>query len=127
MTDLSHLILVVDDDPDVRDVMKDVLHDEGFEVAFAADGEEALRYLRGGASPCLILLDWMMPRCDGATFRERQLADPRFATVPVVLLTADARTEQKKDSLGIARILKKPVRFVELVDVLDSYCKRDAS
>jgi len=74
----SHMILIVDDDADIVDALADALTDEGYGVAVAKDGLEALRYLSVSPAPCLILLDWMMPYCDGPTFRQRQLADMRL-------------------------------------------------
>ena len=84
----AHTILVVEDDPDVRRALTELLASEGYEVAATADGGEALQTLRGGLRPAVILLDLMMPNCDGWDFRREQLEDPAFATVPVVLVTA---------------------------------------
>jgi CheY-like chemotaxis protein len=114
-------ILVVDDDFDVRDSLSEILHDEGFAVATAADGFEALDYLRSHQPPVLILLDWMMPRCDGARFRQAQQADPQLANVPVVLLTADTRAQDKAGPLGLSGFLSKPVKLQRLLEVLSKY------
>src|SRR2546425_9329784 len=70
----SDRILVVEDDPDARDEMARVLRSEGYDVAAAGDGEEALAELRR-AAPALILLDLMMPVMDGFEFRVRQMQD----------------------------------------------------
>ena len=111
-------VLIVDDDLDMVDSLRDVLTDRGFEVAIARDGQEALEYLAAAPAPSVILLDWMMPRCDGATFRERQLANPAFAGIPVVILTADARVEERRDAMDSAPVLLKPVEITDLVGVL---------
>ena len=68
--DAGKLILVVEDDFDVRESITDALEDEGYLVAGACDGFEALAWLRSHAAPSLILLDWMMPHCDGVHFLE---------------------------------------------------------
>ena len=115
-------VLVVDDDFDVRDAIADVLETEGIPAAFASDGVEALQWLRDNPSPCLILLDWMMPRCDGATFRERQKSDPELAHIPVVLLTADARIDEKMRALDVNGFLRKPVDLDRLSSVIRHYC-----
>src|SRR5690242_5374004 len=73
-------ILVVEDDADVREALVDVLEAEGFSVAMAEDGAQALDYLGGAAPrPALILLDLMMPNMNGLQFREEQLKEPAYA------------------------------------------------
>lgn len=115
-------VLIVDDDFDMRESLRDILEDEGYTVAVAGDGLEALEYLRANPLPKLILLDWMMPRCDGAEFREQQRADPRLASIPVVLLTADARAKEKMQLVQAADFLTKPVRLVQILAVVQKYC-----
>ena len=111
-------VLIVDDDLDMVDSLRDVLTDRGFEVAVARDGQEALDYLGAAPAPGVILLDWMMPRCDGATFRKRQLANPAYAGIPVVILTADTRVEARRHTMDTAAVLLKPVEITDLVGVL---------
>jgi CheY-like chemotaxis protein len=113
------IVLIVDDDFDVRESIADVLRDEGYVVALAVDGIEALSYLRSNAPPHLILLDWMMPRMDGATFRAEQRKDPALAAVPVVLLTADTRTPDQQLALDARAYLRKPIRLEELLETVD--------
>ena len=62
-------VLVVEDTDDGREVMGALLEMEGYRVAYAVDGRDALDQLDGGLSPCLILLDVSMPRMDGIEFR----------------------------------------------------------
>jgi CheY-like chemotaxis protein len=64
-----------------------VLEWEGYRVACAGDGLEALDYLQGGGRPALILLDVMLPALDGWLFREEQRQDPDLAAVPVVVVS----------------------------------------
>ncbi len=80
-------ILVVEDDSDLRRSLAEVLEDEGWEVACAKDGEDALRQLDGPA-PKAILLDLTMPGMDGWTFRSVQRSDPRLARIPTVVISA---------------------------------------
>jgi CheY-like chemotaxis protein len=115
-------VLIVDDDFDIRDTLADILADEGYTTAAAADGIEALAWLRANPRPCLILLDWMMPRCDGASFRMEQRKDTRLADIPVALLTADARVEEKSASVDAVAYLKKPVTLGEILAVLHKFC-----
>jgi len=81
-------VLVVDDNPYTREALEAVLSVRGFSAVSAADGQEALDYLRGGGTASLIILDLCMPRMDGYAFRAAQLADPHLATIPVVIFTA---------------------------------------
>ena len=115
-------ILVVDDDNEIRDSLRDVLQDAGYAVVTSADGAEALAYLRAHAAPALILLDWMMPRCDGSQFRAAQRSHPVLARIPVVLLTADARVEEKRRALAVDEALEKPVSLDRLLDVVARFC-----
>src|SRR5262245_22499124 len=81
-------ILIVDDDSDLRETIREVLDDEGYETAAAGNGAEALAWLREAPLPALILLDLMMPLMDGWRFREEQLKDDRIAAIPVIVMTA---------------------------------------
>ena len=109
-------ILLVEDDFDVRQALAETLRDEGYPVQCAADGQEALDILRhGNAHPALILLDLMMPRMSGADFRAVQRVDPELGDIPVVVLSADGRMEEKARNLGAAGALHKPVDLDELL------------
>ena len=102
----SATILIVEDDPDIRDAEEEVLQGSGYTTATAATGESALAYLRSCPPPAVILLDLMMPEVDGREFRRRQLADPALAGIPVVVVTAGS-ADQARD-VGAAAIVKKP-------------------
>lgn len=114
-------VLLVDDDFDLRETLADILSDEGYAVAGAADGLEALEWLRANPAPRLVLLDMMMPRCDGAEFRERQRQDPTIAGIPVVLLTADPRVAQRLRH-PVDGHLVKPVAIGDLLATVRRYC-----
>jgi CheY-like chemotaxis protein len=79
-------VLLVDDDQDVLDALAELLSDEGFEVAEAHNGCEALDLMRG-APPALVLLDLMMPVMSGLEFLERKSRDPELAPIPVVIIS----------------------------------------
>src|SRR4051812_49533818 len=80
-------VLVVDDDPNVVRLMSKFLTLEGFAPVPAANGAEALRYLRDGGYADVILLDLRMPVMDGWTFRREQRGDPGLADIPIVVLS----------------------------------------
>jgi CheY-like chemotaxis protein len=115
-------VLVVEDDFDVRDTLTEVLKTEGYQVQAFSDGLQALEYLQANPEPGVILLDWMMPRCDGLQFRTQQQEYPHLANVPVVLLTADARFAEKAAQLRAQDHLKKPVKLDRLLEVVSRYC-----
>lgn len=115
-------VLVVDDDFDVRETLREILGDEGFHTEGAGDGLEALEYLRNKPAPALILLDWMMPRCNGAEFRSEQRKDPSLASIPVVLLTADTKLDAKVRALDADGYLSKPLELDKLLEVVERHC-----
>ena len=104
-------ILVVDDDESLCATLSEFLADEGYGALRADDGAAALDLLRapGAPRPDLILLDLSMPGMDGWRFREEQAADPELCSIPVVLVTADRRSD-----LGGADVLLKPLNLALL-------------
>jgi CheY-like chemotaxis protein len=113
-------VLIVEDDPDVLQMMEDVLRLEGYSTETARNGAEALERTRQ-RRPCLVLLDLMMPVMDGWTFRKRQLADPVISDVPVLCVTAAGRHMLLEDQLK-APCLSKPVNFDALIRALAEQC-----
>jgi CheY-like chemotaxis protein len=109
----SELILIIDDDDDLRDALAEVLVDEGYRVQQEPGGLEALQALRRGLRPDLILLDLMMPGLDGQQFRKEQLADPKLADIPVLILTA-GRQPLHTGAASPDRILTKPISMTDL-------------
>lgn len=84
-----HLVMVVDDDPDVRALYVETLREIGHGVKEAPDGETAIGILTDGEIPCVVLTDVRMPRMDGFEFSRELSRDPELATLPVVLITGD--------------------------------------
>jgi len=113
-------ILIVDDDDDIRLALAEVLEDEGYQVKTAANGNEALALLRSSESPCMILLDLMMPVMDGWAFREHQLKDPALADIPVYVISAAgnvAGAPVPKD-----RFIPKPIMLDHLLSLVEEAC-----
>ncbi len=113
-------ILVVDDDPSIRSLVKDVLEVEGHEVAVAEDGFVALRMVEGFEPDCVVL-DVMMPGMDGHAVFSRLRATERGADLPIVMLTAAADDAQawRAWSEGVDYFLAKPFEPAELLKYLD--------
>jgi signal transduction histidine kinase/DNA-binding response OmpR family regulator len=91
-------VLVVDDDPEVREVLRRAFEQEGWNVAEAANGREALERL-GEAEPCLILLDLMMPVMDGFEFVMQVRKEPAWRAIPIVVVTAKDITDEDRQRL----------------------------
>lgn len=116
----SKRVLIVEDAVDLRSLLQQLFEMEGYSVSQAANGREALAVLGETAElPQLILLDLMMPVMDGFEFRRAQAADPRFAGIPVVIMTADGDTRAKQVRAGAVDSLRKPVEIDQLLDVVD--------
>jgi CheY-like chemotaxis protein len=115
------LILVVDDDEDIRDAVQQVLEEAGYQVAVAINGREALELLQTGPTPALVLLDLMMPVMSGEEFIQRQRQDPTLAQIPVVILTADGRIKEKAASLRASGYVRKPVTLDGLLSIARQY------
>jgi len=121
-------ILVVEDDPDIRESVVEILVDEGHVVTSAGDGREALDLLQSASpAPDLILLDLMMPVMSGYQFREEQLKLPAFASIPVLIVTADVNARTKVESLQAAGFVQKPLKIQPLLDLVDQLVAARAS
>jgi CheY-like chemotaxis protein len=116
-------VLVVDDDPGIRDLLTELLEDEGYQVVSAANGLEAINHLqRGTKRPCVILLDLMMPVMNGWQFRNTQQQDPGLATIPVVVLSARNDIQQQASLINAAAHIMKPINLISLLDTVNRYC-----
>jgi CheY-like chemotaxis protein len=115
-------ILIVEDDTDLREALSEVLRDEGYSVAMAADGREALDRLRRQSLPSLILLDLTMPVMNGWQFRAEQRQDPALSGIPVVVLSAGDYRAEQMGQLGVTDYLRKPIELSRLLRLIERYC-----
>ncbi|HJQ84228.1 MAG TPA: response regulator transcription factor [Candidatus Binatia bacterium] len=115
-------ILLVEDDPDLREAMTELLESEGYEVDTAAEGQAAFEQMRS-SPPDLILLDLMLPVMDGFEFRVRQMQEPRLAAIPVIVFSGGGDLEQKAASLHAAACFAKPIDVARLLEVIDQGVK----
>jgi DNA-binding response OmpR family regulator len=122
---MSDRILVVDDDPEVREFVKTHLEQEGFEVEVAGGGREALD-LAAERPPALVLLDVMMPGMDGLTTLRHLRNDVPTANIPVVMLTAKPQAAERVKGLdlGADDYITKPFETEELVARVRSVIRR---
>jgi len=123
MAQFAH-ILVVEDDFAIRETVTEVLEGEGFRVTCASNGAEALiRLDEPEVKLDLILLDLMMPVMDGWEFRMAQRRHPRFAEIPVIVLSAGAGMESRLLSLAPDAFLPKPFELDSLLLTVSRVCR----
>jgi two-component system, chemotaxis family, chemotaxis protein CheY len=120
MANRNTTILVVEDDPDIAELIQLILERNGYSVRVAGDGLDALQQLRTGLEPDLILLDLMMPRMDGEQFMKRMRGD-YYADIPVVILSGHVSAQTKAGELHAACCLMKPVESNELLQVVKQF------
>lgn len=119
---MDHRILVIEDDPTIREVLVEVLGEHGYDAVGASNGREALDTLAASPDrPCVILLDLMMPIMDGRSFREEQLQSPELSTIPVIVISAHLDQAVTSD-LNAAAYLRKPVRLADVLSSVKTYC-----
>jgi CheY-like chemotaxis protein len=127
---LSGPILVVEDDPDIRDALEGFLELQGYEVLLASHGKEAVDHLQRLPRPALILLDMALPVMDGhrvLTFRQ---VTEGLAEVPVIILSAGMAAMNPRDralyasNYGVAAFLKKPADPQQLLKLIELHALR---
>ncbi|HVH47842.1 MAG TPA: response regulator [Labilithrix sp.] len=114
-------ILIVEDDPDIRDALRDVLELDGYEIVEASNGKEGLERLRNIVRPCVILLDLMMPVMSGREFIAVLRETDVLATIPVVVVSAwpDEAAHVRERTQGFVR---KPVMLDALLSLVERFC-----
>ena len=120
-------VLIVEDDPETREMLATLLANEGFHAVAAEDGLEAmhlLRIVRHGRpdAPCLVLLDLNMPRLGGGEFRRAQLSDPVVGSVPIAIMSGAVDAEAWAQQLGAVATVTKPIDIDVLLGVVRRYC-----
>ena len=111
-------VLIVDDERDIRDSLKEIFEDEGYDVSTAANGAEALDRLATEALPCAMVLDLAMPGVGGVEVYAKMQGDPRLAQIPVIISTSDP----SRAPSGLL-IMKKPIDLNRLLGAVQKYCK----
>ena len=114
-------VLVVEDDPDIRQAIAELLEDDGYECILAEHGLDALETLRR-RTPSLVLTDLLMPVMDGVELIARVRADTRWSHLPIVVMTAagDRIIGVELDSLNVP-VLRKPVDVANLAQVISRH------
>ena len=113
-------VMVVEDDQESRTYLTQLLEFEGFKVVAFSNGAEALDHLGQSVAPCIIILDIRMPVMDGARFRSAMLGEPRWAKIPVVVVTAFETPAAA--NLAAVRVFRKPVDVDALLRTVRANC-----
>lgn len=117
-------VLLVEDDQNLQDVLILLLESDGFAVARALDGRDALALLRGALRPCAIVIDYHLPSLDAGAFRAEQLATNLQLDVPVIVISGDERVDA--GALSAETVLRKPFGYEELRGALQRVCAPEA-
>jgi CheY-like chemotaxis protein len=122
MGGVAHPVLVVDDDPDIRETLGLVLGSRGYTVTLAADGAEALERLRAmSPPPCLVLLDLMMPRMNGFEVWQA-MGSSALSAIPVVALTGAGPAARERAHELRLEVLPKPIALDQLLALVARFC-----
>lgn len=113
-------VLVVEDDKDIRESVREVIEQDGYEVLVAADGVEAIDLLESAPRPVLVLVDLVMPNMDGRRLLQHLASEDRLATLPVVVFTANKELGNKVQANH--PVLKKPTSLDALLQVVRAHC-----
>ena len=117
-----NVVLVVEDNEEIREVLEVMIRADGTRVESAGDGAQGLERASREPYPCLILLDLKMPVMDGLQFLERRNADPEVARIPVIMLTGSVELEGRERELNLQGFVKKPFDPDVLSRMVHQYC-----
>jgi len=118
---MSKPVLIVEDDRDIREPMRELLQEEGFSVEVASTGTEALQMIQKSLAPGIILCDLMMPHMNGIEFVENLRAQDQAAAKRVVILSAANHAKTAAEKLGVG-FLRKPIDLEDLLKMVQQYC-----
>ncbi len=109
-------ILIVDDEPHLRAILRQVLENEGLECVEASDGDLALRILFDHPSIALVVTDFQMPRMNGLQLLTRMTTHPTLWNIPSIFVTAQHSADLRREAFraGAHRVLFKPYNFTDL-------------
>ena len=115
---MKHTVLVVEDDVDASETLREFLEGEGYEVVVANDGAKGLLAAERIPHLCLVFLDLFMPVMNGWDFFKAFRATPRFSAVPVAVVTS----APEQAPMGVAGVLRKPLALTSVLATAAKYC-----
>ena len=120
----KRIIIVAEDDVDIRESVASILRDEGYETRTASNGREALLTLDAlHGEPCILFLDLMMPVMSGVEVLNVLWRDRRLADVPVIVCSAVAHTPALP--AGVRQFIPKPLSIDTLLDAIKNLCNEE--
>ena len=111
-------MLVVEDEPSIREVIRDVVEERGYRVAAAANGAEALALLEA-ERPAVMVLDLLMPVMHGWDFMEAYAAKTGGESIPIVVVSVNPVLPRSFDRLGVRHVVSKPFDVNALLDAIE--------
>ena len=113
------VVLLVEDNEELRNAVLRALRQAGYRVASAPDGRSAMRWLGEHTRPALILLDLWMPNTDGGGVRKEIASHPHLRDIPIIVMTA--ALQQTAEELNVKAVLEKPVTLTDLIATVEKY------
>jgi CheY-like chemotaxis protein len=117
--DKKGAILIIDDDETIRQMLKLALEMQDYTVYTAANGKDGLLELRKIPTPCIILLDLMMPEMDGWQFVNTLTSEKELSSIRIFVMTA---FPEKASTLTVAGVIRKPFDLDQLFEITHEYC-----
>jgi len=119
---LSHAVLIVDDDDDIRAALLVYMAAFGLNVQVASSAEDALRQIAEGFQPCVAIVDLSMPGMDGWALIARFREDLSLGATGVVILSCDQSDRARADPLGVRQHIVKPAPPDAIVAAVEKHC-----
>ena len=116
---MTHTVLVVEDEQDLREMMRDALELNGYAVVTAGNGQDAMEKISHIENVCLVILDLFMPVMNGWDFIEQMRQRSDLASIPIVVHSSAPGPLPA----GITRFLQKPILFDRLISIAQEYCR----
>lgn len=117
---MTHTVLVLEDEDDLREMMREALEMKGYNVVAASEGQEALDEIGRIEHVCLVLLDLFMPGMNGWDFFAELRRRPEYADVPVVVHSS----APERAPAGVTRTMGKPIVLTRLLSVVEEFCEK---
>jgi CheY-like chemotaxis protein len=115
---MNHTVLLLEDEPELRDLIREALELNGYSVVAVSNGREALEAMKDIEHICVVLLDLLMPQMNGWDFFQALRERPEMGEVPVVVHSS----APSEAPAGVTRVLRKPMQLARLLSVVHEYC-----
>lgn len=110
-------ILVIEDDASIRELLVEILEDQGYCVHSSINGSDGIKTLET-VTPDLILMDVMMPVMDGYAFKKELVQHPEWNLIPLIAMSAQSQSKEKLADHGIVNFINKPLELSQLLETV---------